>query len=306
MLLTGCLAAGQQNPSPPARSPTLAACRMFPPDHIWNRAVDGAPVHPDSARWVDTIGRARTVHPDFGAGLWEGSPIGIPFTTVGAGHAEVTVDFYYPDESDPGPYPLSDAVPIEGGGDRHVLIVDTDACVLYEVFDVGHQDGRWQGGSGAVFDLDGYELRPAGWTSADAAGLPILPGLVRFEEVEAGAIEHALRFTVPQTRNEYVWPARHQASSLTGAEYPPMGQRFRLRSDFDSSAFSPQASVVAEALKVYGMILADNGSAWYLSGAPDERWDDDALRDLKQITGADFEAVDVSGLMIDPDSGKSR
>lgn len=306
VLLAGCLAAGQRTDPPPGRSPTLADCPLFPPDHIWNRAIVDAPLHALSATWVDTIGRDRTVHPDFGSGLWEGSPIGIPYTTVSGPQARVAVDFYYPDESDVGPYPLSSDVPIEGGGDRHALVVDTDACVLYEVFDVSHEGGSWQGGAGAVFDLNGYELRPAGWTSADAAGLPILPGLVRFEEVEAGAIEHALRFTVPHTRNEYVWPGRHQASSRTGEQYLPMGQRFRLRADFDTGGFSQQALVVAEALKTYGMILADNGSAWYLSGAPDERWDNDALRDLKQITGDDFEAVDVSALMIDADSGQSR
>ena len=279
---------------------------MFPPDHIWNRAVTDVPVHANSDAWVDTVGRSRTVHPDFGSGLWEGSPIGIPFTTVDATQPRVTVQFTYQDESDPGPYPLPNDVPIEGGGDRHAIVVDTDACVLYEVFAANLDDGRWSGGSGAIFDLNGYDLRPEGWTSADAAGLPILPGLVRFEEVEAGVIEHAIRFTAPQTRREFVWPARHYASSREGAEYPPMGQRFRLKADFDTSGFSDQARVVAEALKTYGMILADNGSAWYLSGAPDERWDNDALRDLKSIAGDDFEAVDVSGLMIDRDSGRAR
>jgi len=306
MLLAGCLAAGQRTDPPPGRSPTLADCQVFPPDHIWNRAIDDAPLHASSATWIDTIGRARTVHPDFGSGLWEGSPIGIPYTTVGAAQPRVDVDFYYPDESDEGPYPLPTDVPIEGGGDRHAIVVDTDDCVLYEVFDASYAGGRWQGGSGAIFDLNGYELRPDGWTSADAAGLPILPGLVRFEEVEFGIIEHALRFTVPQTRNEHVWPGRHQASDLGDARYPPLGQRFRLKAGFDTSGLSQQALVVAEALKKYGMILADNGSAWFLSGAPDDRWDDDALRDLGQITGDDFEAVDVSGLMIDPDSGQSR
>ena len=306
LLVSDCVAAGQRTEPPPGKSPTLASCDVFPPDHIWNRTVTDLPVHADSDTWVDTIGRARTVHPDFGSGLWEGSPIGIPYTTVGSSQAKVEVDFYYPDESDPGPYPLHADVPVEGGGDRHALVVDTDACVLYEVFDVSYENGQWYGGSGAVFDLGGYELRPAGWTSADAAGLPIVPGLVRYEEVEAGVIEHAIRFTAPQTRNQYVWPARHQASNRSGAEYPPLGQRFRLKADVDVSGFSDQARVVAEALKTYGMMLADNGSAWYLSGAPDERWDNDALRDLKSLTGDDFEAVDVSGLMIDPDSGRSR
>lgn len=306
LVVAGCVAAGQLNTPPPGRSPTLAECQVFPPDHIWNRAVTDLDVHPSSDDWVDTIGRSKTVHADFGSGLWEGSPIGIPYATVDGTQPKVEVEFYYPGESDPGPYPLFAAMPVEGGGDRHALIVDTDACVLYEVFDVSYEGGAWHGGSGAVFDLAGYDLRPDGWTSADAAGLPILPGLVRFEEVEAGAITHAIRFTAPQTRNEYVWPARHQASNLSGSQYPPLGQRFRLKASFDTSGFSEQARVVAVALKTYGMILADNGSSWYLSGAPDERWDNDALRDLKSITGDDFEAVDVSGLMIDPDSGRSR
>ena len=306
VLLAGCVAAGQQTHDPPGRSPTLAGCPVFPPDHIWNRAIDAAPVHASSDVWVDTIGRGRPVHPDFGSGLWEGAPIGIPYATVDASQPKVAVSFYYPGESDAGPYPLPGDVPVEGGGDRHALVVDVDDCVLYEVFDVSYDGGSWEGGSGAIFDLEGYALRPDGWTSADAAGLPILPGLVRFEEVEAGIITHALRFTVPQTRNEYVWPARHQASDLTGSQYPPMGQRFRLKADVDISGFSQQAMVVAEALKKYGMILADNGSAWYLSGAPDERWDNQALRDLKSLRGDDFEAVDVSSLIIDPDSGRAR
>jgi hypothetical protein len=179
--------------------------------------------------------------------------------------------------------------------------------MLYELFYAWPQpDGTWQAGSGAVFDLNAHALRPDGWTSADAAGLPILPGLVRYEEVAAGEIRHALRFTAPQTRRAYVWPARHDASPLTGVEYPPMGQRFRLRADFDISGFAPQVQVILRALQEYGMILADNGSAWYISGAPDERWDNDALHELHQVKGSDFEAVDVSLLMIDPDSGQAR
>ncbi len=287
---------------------------MFPADHVWNARVDSLPVHPSSATFVETIGPGSTVHPDFGSGLWEGAPIGIPFTTVEDGQPLVDISFYYEDESDPGPYPIPPDAPVEGappggvasGGDRHVIVVDKSSCTLYEVFDAQRQGAGWAAGSGAVFDLSGYELRPDGWTSADAAGLPILPGLVRYEEVAAGEIAHALRFTAPRTRAAHVWPARHDASSRTGEEFPPLGLRFRLRADFDTSGFSEQARVVAEALKRYGMILADNGSAWYLSGAPDERWDNGALRDLKQISGADFETVDVSSLLLDPDSGQVR
>jgi hypothetical protein len=186
-------------------------------------------------------------------------------------------------------------------------VVDRDACLLYELFYAFPQpDGSWQAGSGAIFDLNSHALRPAGWTSADAAGLPILPGLVRYEEVLSGEINHALRFTAPHTRQDYVWPARHYASSLTGPQYPPMGQRFRLRDDFDISGFSPEVQVILRALKTYGLILADNGSAWYITGAPDERWDNEVLQELRQVRGSDFEALDVSSLMVDPDSGQTR
>lgn len=296
-------------------APSLAGCQLFPADHVLNAPVAGLPVHPDSAAFVATIGATSGAHPDFGAGLWDGGIIGIPYTTVTSAQPGVEVSFYYPDESDPGPYPLPPSAPVEGappggfadGGDRHVLVVNTDTCLLYELFDAERQgDGSWEAGSGAIFDLSDYGLRPDGWTSADAAGLPILPLLVRYEEVAAGEIAHALRFTAPRTRNEHVWPARHDASSHSGSEYPPLGQRFRLREDFDASGMSAEAQVVVAALKRFGMILADNGSAWYLSGAPDDRWDNDALRDLKQLQGSDFEAVDVSSLMVDPDSGQTR
>lgn len=295
--------------------PTLAGCPVFPVDHVWNARVDALPVHPLSDAYVATIGPDSPVHPDFGSGLWEGAPIGIPFTTVGADQPLVGVSFYYEDESDPGPYPLPAEAPVEGappggvaaGGDRHVLVVDEDDCVLYELFDAERQqDGTWLAGSGARFDLRGYELRPDSWTSADAAGLPILPGLVRYEEVASGEIAHALRFTAPRTAASHVWPARHHASNLAGEQYPPLGTRFRLRVDFDTTGMSPEARVVAEALKRYGMILADNGSAWFISGAPHDDWDNGALRDLRTITGADFEVVDSSLLMGDPNSGRVR
>lgn len=313
--LVACGSAPSTDSDSPDSAPSLGSCAVFPADHIWNTRVDELPLHPSSTAYVNTIGADSTVHPDFGAGLWEGSPIGIPYTTVATNQPAVPVSFYYDDESDPGPYPIPPDAPVEGappggtaeGGDRHVLVVDTVACMLYELFDAERkQDGSWRAGSGAVFDLNGYELRPDGWTSADAAGLPILPGLVRYDEVAAGAIAHALRFTAPSTQAAHVWPARHDASSQTGEEYPPLGQRFRLRADFDASGFSPGARVVVEALKRYGMILADNGSAWFLSGTPDDRWNNDGLRDLKEIHGSDFVAVDVSSLMIDPDSARTH
>jgi hypothetical protein len=295
--------------------PRVAGCAVFPADNVWNTPVDTLPPDANSDAYVATIGADAHVHADFGSGDWppgSGAPIGIPYVDVPGSQPRVPVTFEYDDESDPGPYPIPPNAPIEGGsegdGDRHVLVVDRDNCLLYELFYAFPQDGgsSWQAGSGAVFDLASHALRPAGWTSADAAGLPILPGLVRYEEVAAGHIRHALRFTAPQTREAYVWPARHEASDLTGEEYPPMGQRFRLRAGFDLSGFSPQVQVILQALKTYGMMLADNGSAWYISGVPDERWDNDVLHELHQVYGSDFVAVDLSSLMVDPDSGQVR
>jgi hypothetical protein len=220
----------------------------------------------------------------------------------------VSVSFEYDSESDAGPYPIPPSAPIEGGpsssGDRHVLVVDRSDCTLYELFAAYPQsDGSWTAGSGAIYDLNSNALRPSGWTSADAAGLPILAGLVRYDEVAAGEIGHALRFTAPQTQRAFVWPARHYASNLTGAEYPPMGARFRLRADFDVSGYDAEVQVILRALQRYGMILADNGSPWYLSGAPDERWDNEVLRQLKDLQGSDFEAVDSSSLIASGGSG---
>jgi hypothetical protein len=295
-------------PDSPA-TPALAPCAVFPADNIWNTRIDALPVAANSQAYVNTIGAATGVHADFGAGTWNGGPIGIPYTTTIGPPTAVTFD--YASESDPGPYPIPSDAPIEGGpnsnGDRHVLILDETACILYELYDAWPQpDGSWHAGSGAIFDLRSHALRPDTWTSADAAGLPILAGLVRYDEVAAGAINHALRFTAPQTRRAYVWPARHYASSLTGMQFPPMGQRFRLRAGFDISGFSPANQVILTALKTYGMMLADNGSSWFLSGAPDERWDNDDLRQLQtHVHGSDFEAVDVSSLMVEPDSGRA-
>ena len=298
--------------SDPEAPPQVAGCIVFPADNVWNAPVDTLPVDSSSDAYISTIGADDGLHADFGSGEWppgSGSPIGIPYVGVRESQPKVDVDFDYDDESDPGPYPIPDDPPIEGGsesdGDRHILIVDRDTCTLYELYYAFPQsDGSWHAGSGAVFDLSSNALRPEGWTSADAAGLPILPGLVRYDEVASGEIRHALRFTAPQTRKEYVWPARHYASSLTGTRYPPMGQRFRLRSGFDLSSFSAEVQVILRALKEYGMILADNGSAWFVSGVPDERWDNDVLHELHQVPGSEFEALDESSLMADPDSGQ--
>jgi hypothetical protein len=295
----------------PQKPPQVAGCGVFPADNVWNVPVDTLPLDANSASYVATIGANNYVHPDFGSGTWNGEPIGIPYVDVPGTQPRVSVTFDYDDESDPGPYPIPPDAPIEGGsdseGDRHVLVIDRNSCILYELFYAFPQpDGSWHAGSGAIFDLKSNALRPADWTSADAAGLPILPGLVRYEEVAEGEIRHALRFTAPQTRRAYVWPARHYASHLTGAQYPPMGQRFRLRAGFDVSGFSPEVQVILRALKEYGMMLADNGAPWYISGVPDERWDNDVLLELRQLHGSDFAAVDTSSLMVDPDSGQCR
>jgi hypothetical protein len=291
-------------------SPAISGCAVFSDDNIWNTPVDSLPVDANSQLYINTIGANTGLHPDFGSGEWDGGPIGIPFVVVGGSQKKVAVTFDYAEESDPGPYPVAADAPIEGGaqsdGDRHVLVVDRDNCILYELYAAWPQaDGTWQAGSGAIFDLGSNALRPATWTSADAAGLPILPGLVRYDEAASGEIKHALRFTVPHTRNTFLWPARHEASSLTGQQYPPMGQRFRLKANYDISGFSQPARVILTALKIYGMILADNGSSWYISGAPDSRWDNDLLHELSRVTGSAFEAVDESSLMITPDSGQA-
>ncbi|HEU0114129.1 MAG TPA: hypothetical protein VFQ80_05610 [Thermomicrobiales bacterium] len=284
-----------------------AACSLFPADNVWRARVDALDLDANSAAYVASIGASAGLHPDFGSG-----GIGIPFIAIDGGVTPVDVAFEFADESDPGPYPLPPDAPIEAGpcdnGDRHVLVVDAGTCTLYELFDATPRaDGSWTAGSGAIFHLDANALRPSGWTSADAAGLPILPGLVRFDEVAAGEIAHALRFTAPLTRDAFVWPARHSASSSDDANLPPLGQRFRLRADFDLSGFSDPNRVILTALQRYGMFLADNGSAWFLSGAPDDRWDNDDLHALQTgVLGSDFEAVDESSLQVDPDSGQVR
>ena len=251
---------------------------------------------------MQSIGRDENTHADFGSGLYEGARIGIPFVTVKSSQRKVPVSFEYAGESDRGPYPVPRDVPIEGGrgsdGDRHVIVVDRGRCRLYELFAAYPRDGgrRWRAGSGAIWDLRSNRLRPRGWTSADAAGLPILPGLARYPEVRRGRIDHALRFTAPRTRRKYIYPARHFASDSDDADLPAMGQRFRLKANYPIDRFPRQARVVLAALKRYGMILADNGSSWYVSGAPHRRWDNDALHTLHDVPGRAFEAVDTSRL----------
>ena len=277
--------------------PGGTGCRVFPPDNPWNQRADRLPVARDSQEIMAAIGADDTLHPDFGSGLWEGRPIGIPVTYVGASTPRTRVAFEYADESDPGPYPIPANVAIEGGGDAHAIIVDTHACRLYELYALHRSsNGRWHAGSGAIWSLRSNRLRPAGWTSADAAGLPILPGLARYDEVARGRIDHALRFTVSATRRAFVWPARHFASLQTSPSLPPMGLRLRLRASYDIARFPRQARVVLAALKRYGMIVADNGSSWYISGAPDPRWSNDQLHTLGRVPGSAFEVVDTSSL----------
>jgi hypothetical protein len=289
-------------------------CTVLPADNIWNTRVDGLPVHPRSGDYIASIGNSTTLHPDFGSGVWppgSDGPIGIPYVEVDGGQPKVTIIYTaYGDESDPGPFPVPQGAPVEGGpssdGDRHVIVVDTFNCVLYELFSAFPKaGGTWHAASGARYDLSSNVLRPDGWTSADAAGLPIFPGLVRYDEVAAGEINHAIRFTAADTRKSHVWPARHDASSITNPAVPPMGQRFRLKSSFDTSGYSLHVRVILNAMKRYGLILADNGADWFISGAPDERWDNDMLRELKTVPGSAFEAVDVSSLIVDPDSGQA-
>jgi hypothetical protein len=294
-------------------SPELGGCPVFPANNIWNRRVDDLPVHPLSGQYVEQIGVEDNVHADFGSGTWEGFPIGIPYVIVPSTQAPATINFQYAGESDPGPYPIPENAPIEGnpngGGDRHILILQQGTCKLYEIYAAQKLGVRsWKAGSGAVYDLRSNALRPANWTSADAAGLAMLPGLVRYDEAASGVIRHAIRFTAPSTpKDVYVWPARHYACGSCSANAAPFGTRFRLKASFDVNSLpSRDARIIARAMQVYGIILADNGAPWFIGGAPDERWDNDVLHELDVITGSDFEAVDTSGLMVDPDSGASR
>jgi hypothetical protein len=306
--LAAVVAAALLLPAAIARSaplPGAPGCPVFPASNPWNQPVDSLPVDPSSAAYIASIGAAAGLHPDFGSGVWDGGPIGIPITVVDGQSTPFSFPtFGYADQSDPGPYPIPADVAIEGGpastGDRHAIVVDRGACKLYELYSLYPNGSGWTAGSGAIWDLRSNRLRPEGWTSADAAGLPILPGLARYDEVARGVIDHALRFTVQRTRRAYVYPARHFASTLTSPDLPPMGLRVRLKAGFDTSHFGPQSRVVLEALKRYGMMVADNGSNWYISGAPDPGWDDDDLHQLGGVKGSDFEVVDTSSLVPGP------
>ena len=283
------------------RLPSAPKCPVFPASNPWNKRVDRLPVAADSDAIVRSIGVDDHMHADFGSGLWDGGPIGIPVTVVGRKTPRSRVSFEYSSESDKGPYPIPRGVKIEGGpnadGDRHALLLDKDRCKLYELFALYPKaGGGWRAGSGAIFDLPSNRLRPAGWTSADAAGLPIFPGLARWDEAKRGVIDHALRFTAARTRRAFVYPARHYASASNDPSLPPMGLRVRLKADYPTAGFPSQARIVLEALKRYGMLVADNGSDWYVSGAPSPHWDNVALHTLGRVKGSAFEVVDTRSL----------
>lgn len=291
---------------------SLNGALPFPAGNAWNTDISGAAVDANSDALIASIGLTRGLHPDFGSGLYDGAPIGIPYVVVAGGQPKVAITFTdYGDESDPGPYPVPGNAPIEGaqasgaafGGDRHVLVIDRDANRLYEMGNAYPQaDGSWKASGGAVFHLDANTVRPGGqpgWTSADAAGLPIFPGLVRYDEAASGVIRHAFRFTVASTRRAYVPPATHWASSNTSANLPPMGMRVRLKASYViPSSFSTESKAILQAMKTYGMLVADNGSNWYVSGAPDARWNNDKLvSELGSVKGSSFEVVRMDGLV---------
>jgi hypothetical protein len=298
-----------------ARGPKLPGtrCPAFPADNVWNTPITGLSVDPHSAQWLTHMAAGSTyLHPDYGPGGGS-SPYGIPWQVTRAHPRLVKVKFEYSDESDRGPYPFAAGTPIEGGtnatGDRHALMVDPKTCVLYELYDAHYRPhNRSTAGSGAIWKLDSNHLRPAGWTSADAAGLPILPGLVNYNEVMSGHIDHAIRFTAQSTDTKYIWPARHEAGSVTNAGYPPMGARFRLSARFElpASRCAKPCQTVIRAMKTYGLILADNGSNWFFQGTADRRWTYKMVDQLKQIPASEFQAVDESCLIVRPSSGQAR
>jgi hypothetical protein len=295
LVVVAGLTAGAAAPEA-APLPSAPACPIFPAGNVWNQDISALPVASDSDTLITKIGLDTGLHPDFGSY----SGYGIPYNTVPGSQRKVTVRFDYSSQSDNVGYPIPRRPRIEAGSDHHMLIVNSGTCKLYEMWNVRHTRRGWRAGSGAVWKMTSNALRPDGWTSADAAGLPILPGLVRYPEVAAGVIDHALRFTAPQTRDAHIYPARHDAGSGSSASLPPMGLRVRLKASFDLSQLSPQARVVAVALQHYGMILADNGSPWYVSGVSNKQFNDDDLRTLNRITGRDLEVVDTSGLVNTP------
>jgi len=302
----GCARSADDRATPrraPVLKTDLGKVEIFPADNPWNENIADRPVHPRSRQYLESVGLTKPLHPDFGT-VWNGAPTGIPYVVVDPDQQKTVVEFEYADESDPGPYPIPANPPIEGGpkapldSDRHILMIDPKHKRLYELYQaIPLANGRWKAGSGAIFDLTSNELRPQGWTSADAAGLPIFPGLARYDEiVEQGELRHALRFTVKKTQRAYLSPARHFASRSNDPNLPPMGLRVRLKADYDITRFPRPAQVILRGLKTYGMLLADNGGDWFVSGCPDPRWNDEALNTLKRVQVRDFEAVDTGEL----------
>ena len=307
VLLAAVLSTGGVAAAAPARQGTTAAvpvagtsCRTFPADNYWNTDIRALPVDPRGAVWLSHMSTGRNLHPDFGPSYGDGPNYGIPVTVVGRRHPKVRVRFDYASESDRVRYPFGRDTRIEGGrgsaGDKHAIVVDRSRCRLYETWNTRVRRGHWRAGSGAVWSLTSNRLRPDGWTSADAAGLPILPGLLRWNEVRAGRVEHAIRFTTDVTSRHHLWPARHDAGSTDSWAYPPMGARFRMRAGFDASGFSPRARAVITAMKTYGLVLADNGSPWFFTGERNRNWPPSLVEELKRIPASAFEAVDTSSL----------
>ena len=291
VLVSGCKKGADKSITEPTEGVALGNLQVFPADNPWNTDILSEDTDPNSDNIIASIGNELYLHPDFGT-VWESAPIGIPYNLVGKDQPMKTISFQYNSESDPGPYPIPPDALAESGSDRHILVIDTVNFKLYELFNAILDHNNWTAGSGAVFDLTSNALRPDFWTSADAAGLPVFAGLVRYEEVvEKGVINHALRFTVKNTRNSFIHPATHAASNSNNENYPPMGMRVRLKAGFDITGFSPHIQVILKALKKYGMFVADNGSNWYISGGPDSRWNDDELGELKSIQGSNFEVV---------------
>lgn len=293
-------------PSAPA-SPVPGAedCPVFPRNNVWHADVRKLPLHPRSKQWIKAMGGKRQrLHPDFGPS--GGQPYGIPFDVVDDSHAKVSIDFYYASESDPGPYPFGSDITIEGGSDRHALMVHADECVLYELFDADWNRGNPTAGSGAIWNLRSNTLRPKTWTSADAAGLPIFAGLIRRDEVEAGRIDHAIRVTAERTDRRFLWPARHQAGAAANRRLPPMGAWFRLRGNFPLKGYRFETKVILRAMKRHGLIVADNGSNWYFGGASEHGWSNAVLDELKSIPAGSFEAIRTGPMKVSQNSGRIK
>jgi hypothetical protein len=301
LLLALALLVPQGAPAAASAMPEAPNCPIYQSNDVWHSSIQNLPVHPSSATWIANMGgSSRLLHPDFGG------PYGYQLQVTTNATPTTRLQFDYADESDDVPYPFTASTPIEPASDAHAFMLNRDTCVLYELFAASWNGGRPTAGSGAVFDLKRHDLRPSGWTSADAAGLPIWPGVLRYDEVASGVVDHAIRFTAQRTDRSFVWPARHQAGAARDASLPPMGARFRLRSDFNFAGYSAQTRVVLTAMQRYGLILADNGSNWFFQGDVSSGWSDQLISELKRIPAGAFDAIDASSLMVDPNSGLAR